>query len=833
MRAWIVKQYDNLVISRPLITLILMLIVIGFFSTFVPNFKLDASADSLLLENDQDLKYYRQTSARYASDDFLVITYKSKGDLLSESSLSDLNALQNKLEALDRVSDVITILDVPLINSPQMTMGELTQGIRTLHHPDVSKILAKQEFIESPFYRNLLMSPNGETTVLLVNFNRDQKYYDLLNSRNTLREIKLERSLSDAESIELEKATSAFSEYSALVAQNQKKDISDVRHIMNEHRANANMFLGGIPMITSDMIDYIDSDLKVFGAGVFIFLLLMLITIYRSVRWVALPLLGCSLAVVMMIGMLGFLDWRVTVISSNFVSLLLIITMSMTIHLVVRYREMHSRFPNENKESLVKQVVHFMFIPCVYTSLTTIVAFISLLVSNIRPVIDFGYMMTMGITAAFLITFILFPSVLMILKQGKSQNENDFTKTLTLSFASFTQKNTKKIILIASFIAIFSGFGIAQLQVENRFIDYFHEDTEIHQGMLEIDQQLGGTTPLDIILDADPNFIAQQESNQNLETEEDEFLDDMDELFGDEDDQPPGFWFNKPKLAEIRKVHDYLDSLPEVGKVLSLTTLVRMAEIVNEGESLDDIQVGAMREALPSDVQDVLVRPFLSEDANQTRLTLRVIDSNHSLKRKDLIQKISHFLENEMGYSQDVFHITGMLVLYNNMLQSLYASQIQTIGFVFFSILIMFLVLFRSFSLAIIAILPNMLPAVLVLGFMGWKGIPLDMMTITIAAISVGIAVDNTIHYIVRFRREFPVDRDYLATVRRCHGSIGKAMYYTSITIIVGFSILALSNFIPTIYFGLLTGLAMFTALLSSLTFLPALLIALKPLGRS
>ncbi len=810
-----------------------MLIVIGFFSTFVPNFKLDASADSLLLENDQDLKYYRQTSARYASDDFLVITYKSKGDLLSESSLSDLNALQNKLEALDRVSDVITILDVPLINSPQMTMGELTQGIRTLHHPDVSKILAKQEFIESPFYRNLLMSPNGETTVLLVNFNRDQKYYDLLNSRNTLREIKLERSLSDAESIELEKATSAFSEYSALVAQNQKKDISDVRHIMNEHRANANMFLGGIPMITSDMIDYIDSDLKVFGAGVFIFLLLMLITIYRSVRWVALPLLGCSLAVVMMIGMLGFLDWRVTVISSNFVSLLLIITMSMTIHLVVRYREMHSRFPNENKESLVKQVVHFMFIPCVYTSLTTIVAFISLLVSNIRPVIDFGYMMTMGITAAFLITFILFPSVLMILKQGKSQNENDFTKTLTLSFASFTQKNTKKIILIASFIAIFSGFGIAQLQVENRFIDYFHEDTEIHQGMLEIDQQLGGTTPLDIILDADPNFIAQQESNQNLETEEDEFLDDMDELFGDEDDQPPGFWFNKPKLAEIRKVHDYLDSLPEVGKVLSLTTLVRMAEIVNEGESLDDIQVGAMREALPSDVQDVLVRPFLSEDANQTRLTLRVIDSNHSLKRKDLIQKISHFLENEMGYSQDVFHITGMLVLYNNMLQSLYASQIQTIGFVFFSILIMFLVLFRSFSLAIIAILPNMLPAVLVLGFMGWKGIPLDMMTITIAAISVGIAVDNTIHYIVRFRREFPVDRDYLATVRRCHGSIGKAMYYTSITIIVGFSILALSNFIPTIYFGLLTGLAMFTALLSSLTFLPALLIALKPLGRS
>ena len=223
-----------------------MLIVIGFFSTFVPNFKLDASADSLLLENDQDLKYYRQTSARYASDDFLVITYKSKGDLLSESSLSDLNALQNKLEALDRVSDVITILDVPLINSPQMTMGELTQGIRTLHHPDVSKILAKQEFIESPFYRNLLMSPNGETTVLLVNFNRDQKYYDLLNSRNTLREIKLERSLSDAESIELEKATSAFSEYSALVAQNQKKEKATVQGYITQMGKDCETFCSKI-----------------------------------------------------------------------------------------------------------------------------------------------------------------------------------------------------------------------------------------------------------------------------------------------------------------------------------------------------------------------------------------------------------------------------------------------------------------------------------------------------------------------------------------------------------------------------------------------------------
>ena len=165
------------------------------------------------------------------------------------------------------------------------------------------------------------------------------------------------------------------------------------------------------------------------------------------------------------------------------------------------------------------------------------------------------------------------------------------------------------------------------------------------------------------------------------------------------------------------------------------------------------------------------------------------------------------------------------------MLQSLYESQILTIGIVFLAVMGMFIILFGSLKLAIIAIIPNALSAALVLGFMGWYAIPLDMMTITIAAISIGIAVDNTIHYIVRFKREFPKDHDYFATISRCHKSIGKAMYYTSVTIIFGFSILTLSNFIPTIYFGMLTGIAMFVALIASLTLLPSLLILFKPLG--
>ena len=209
---------------------------------------------------------------------------------------------------------------------------------------------------------------------------------------------------------------------------------------------------------------------------------------------------------------------------------------------------------------------------------------------------------------------------------------------------------------------------------------------------------------------------------------------------------------------------------------------------------------------------------------------MRLIESNPNLRRSDLIEKIRKHLVEELKFAPETIKFTGMVVLYNNMLQSLYRSQILTIGVVVFAIMVMFMILFRSFSLALLGIIPNLLAAGTVLSLMGWLGIPLDMMTITIAAITVGIAVDNTIHYIHRFQKEFKVDQNYLMTMDRCHGSIGKAMYYTSVTITLGFSILALSDFMPTIYFGLLTGAAMVIALLGALTLLPLLIVVFRPL---
>ena len=822
-----INFYDYLILKIPYLSLFSALLIISFFTLSIQDFKMDASADSLVLENDQALKYFRATSARYSTEDFVVITFKPNNGIYNKESLLLLDNISKDIKSnIPDVSNVLTILDVPLLDSPKVGFSDLSKEQRTLRSKDIDLSLVEKEFLTSPLYKNLLMSEDSTTTIIVVNFSKDEEYFNLLNKRNSLREIKLNRELTSNEKKLLNNLELSFKNYSAKNSAREKENIKKIRKVIKKYKKNASMFLGGVPMITSDMTDFIAQDIKKFGIGVFIFLVLILFVIFKSVRWVFIPLFGCIISVIFVSGLAGYIDWRITVISSNFAAILLIITMSMTIHLAVRYRELTAKNLNLEKKEIVAETIHYMFIPCVYTSLTTIVAFISLVVSGIRPVIDFGYMMTVGISSAFIITFIVFPTILMILPNENITEKNDITKNITNKFANFSIKNYGKIIASAFLILIISVFGISKIKVENRFIDYFHEDTEIHQGMLEIDKKLGGTTPFDIIIDKPINYDDDFEDNDDFE------IDELSELLGDNEEEIKGYWLSNPKFKEIVKIHDYLDSQPETGKVLSLATLYKLAIGLNDDEPLSDLQIGAIKSSLSEEVRKVLLDPYLSQDETQTRITLRIIDSDENLNRKEFIERVENFLSEEMQYPQERFNTTNMLVLYNNMLQSLFSSQIQTIGFVFISIMFMFTILFRSFYLAILAIVPNILPATLVLGFMGLKSIPLDLMTITIAAISVGIAVDNTIHYIIRFKREFSQNKNYSESIKICHGSIGKAMYYTSSIIIIGFSILSLSNFIPTIYFGLLTGLAMLAALLASLTLLPALLMIFKPLGK-
>ena len=817
------RLYDGAVIERPAVTLIAIAVIVASLAAFASQFRTDASTDSLMLENDEDLRYYRSVTAKYSSQDFLIITYTPQGYLFDRDVLTEIGKLRDDVAAVAGVSRVVSLLDVPLLTSPGLPLAELSKNPRTLETPGIDLPAARREFLESPLYRNLLLSRNGRTTAILAYLEPDRRYEALLAERERLRELKQKRQISAEQERELEEVSKAFKVHQTGHTLRLRQRIAEVRAAMDRHRPDARIFLGGVPMIVADMLRFIENDLVTFGIAVTIFLVLTLLVIFRRPRWVVIPMLCTGLTATAMIGALGMLDRPVSVISANFVALLLVITMSMTIHLVVRYRETQAREPGTDRRTLVRDTMHFMFKPCIYTSLTTIVAFTSLLVSGIRPVIDFGQIMTIGIVFAFFLVFSLFPASLMRLPRGTGKIENDFTAALTAALARFARKHRLPILGVGVVVAAGATFGITQLKVENRFIDYFREHTEIHRGMIEIDRNLGGTTPFDVILDAPPEPL---KPPRPPETDEEELLGD----YFAEVEAPQGeYWLTPHKLKEVKRLHDYFDAQPEIGKVLSLATLVRLAESLNDNRPLGDIETAFLRKFLSDDVKRILLAPYLSEDGRQLRFNMRIVDSDKTLNREALLERIQTGMERD--YEPDRFRLTGVLVLYNNMLQSLYESQILTLGAVFFSILLMFIALFRSWRVAVIAILPNLLAAALVLGVMGWFGIPLDLMTIMIAAISVGIAVDNTIHYVIRFRREFARDQDYGETVARCHGSIGKAVYYTSITITAGFSILALSNFIPTVYFGLLTGVAMLAALIASLTLLPALLMTFKPFG--
>jgi len=835
-----INFYLQLVLKKPKTCLFLVLLItlaLGWFSQYV---RLDASSDTLVVEGDEDLELARQTNDRYNTSDFVFISYTPDAPLFEESSLDKLRALKDQLELMDRVRSVDSIFSVPLLKVADVPLAELADNILTLDDPDVDLQAARDDLSSSVAYRDVLLSEDAETTALIVNFEATLELDEVADQRAVLRAIP-SADLSPEQQEELSNLEIRYRELDTIADINQHDDIAEIRSILDDYRTDVMIVMGGVPMIADDLITFVQNDLQTFGLAILAFIILTLGYLFRKIRYIGIPLTSCAVTAICSVGLLGLLDWPVTVISSNFISLLLIITISLNVHLIVRYREWEILDANMSHSERIRTTLQNMVKPCAYTSVTTIVAFGSLVSSEIPPIIDFGLMMVMGVALAFLLTFLIFPALMSLLQESKSPSGKRFVD-VTPYLATITARFGKEILVVAGLMFIFSVAGLNRLEVENSFIDYFDESTEIYQGMVSIDQNMGGTTPLDVIINLYPQDEEEiPESNiepgdqldeelpiDDFFLEEDEFF--FEEEFNQEDDE--SYWFTTDKMEFILAIHNYLDELPETGKILSLGTILQVVYELNENEPLDNLELAVLYSLIPQDYKDALITPYVSIENDQVRFSIRVLETNPDLVRNELLINIREGLEQEFMLSAEQVQLTGMFVLYNNMLLSLFDSQILTLSLVLIVIFIMFTILFRSLKLAVLGILPNILAASTVLGLMGWLDIPLDMMTIIIAAISVGIGVDNTIHYIHRFKVQFPIHQNYEKTMQYCHSSIGQAMYYTSFTIIVGFSILVFSNFIPTIYFGLLTSLAMFIALTGALTLLPQLLISFKPLGK-
>jgi hypothetical protein len=515
-------------------------------------------------------------------------------------------------------------------------------------------------------------------------------------------------------------------------------------------------------------------------------------------------------------GLLGLLGWKVTVISSNFIAMMLILTMAMNIHMSTRFLQLSKEKPNLSKKEIILKTTSKMFWPILYTVLTTICAFLSLIFSEIKPVIDFGWMMTLGLIVSFIVTFSLLPTLISFVSDP-SVNINQNKNSVFTSLLGKISINNKNLIFIISTVIFFiSIFGISRLEVENSFINYFSKNTEIYKGMKLIDEKLGGTTPLEVII--------------KFPKKENDVVDEEDEWEENEtDDDDSKYWFTKDKIDKIDKVHNYLDSLPAAGKVLSFSSIIQVATQLNDNKPLGSLEMGVLYSKIPDSIRKEIVDPYISIEDSEARINLRIKDSKEGLRRNELIKQINYDLKNKIGLKEEEYKLTGVLILFNNLLQSLFKSQILTLGFVMIGIFAMFFVLFKNIKLSLIGVVPNFIAAFFILGIIGIVKIPLDMMTITIAAITIGIAVDNSIHYIYRFKEEYSKINDYKLTLKKCHSTVGVAILNTSITIVFGFSILVLSNFIPTIYFGIFTGIAMLLAMISVLTLLPALLLIFQP----
>jgi predicted RND superfamily exporter protein len=829
------KFYDKIILEYPKTVLLLLLLVTGFLGYEALKLEVDASAETLTVENDKDLQYTRLINERYGEGNILFVTYTPKTGLLGDRTLRNLASLKKELEAVPVVASVITILNVPLLQSPPKPVSELMKDVPSLESHQIDKELAKREFLNSPIYRKMLVSEDFKSMALQINLHEDKVYKNFLKKRANLKQKKRDGTLTAAEQIELNKILLDFKIYRDSARIEDHNNIQTIRKILDKYRGEAEIFLGGVSMIADDMVTFLKNDLKYFGTGVLLFLIIMLKIIFKQKRWIILPILCCVISVVATSGFLGLFGWEVTIISSNFISIQLIITMAITIHLIVRYRELAAEYPKSTQRQLILDSVTSMAKPCLYATLTTIAGFGSLMLGDILPVINFGWMMSVGISLSLILSFLIFPLTLIFLPRVETQGGDNKSFALTTILANFTEKKGHIITMFSLAVVAFAVVGSMQLIVENSFIDYFKETTEIHQGMKVLDQKLGGTTPLDVILDFKEEkevevAVSENKDTTSAEEEDDDEFADLEEEF-EATKGEAHYWFTPEKMEEIEKVHDYLDGIPEIGKVMSLGTMLKVGRTLNEGKPLDGLMLALIYKELPDRFKKIILTPYVSIENDQVRFSVRIIDSDPNLRRNELLKKIKHDLTSKLGIEQERIHLSSFMVLYNNMLQSLFDSQILTIGAVIVALMFMFLILFRSLSISLIAIMPNIISVGVVLGFMGWVGIPLDMMTITIASISVGIAVDDTIHYIHRFIKEFAVDHNYIATMHRCHESIGYAMYYTSITIIIGFSILVTSNFIPSIYFGLLTGLAMFIALIAALSLLPHLIIFFKPLG--
>ena len=581
------KNIFNFIVSKPWVVMVCIIVIFLAASSGLQNFKLDASSDALVIEGDEAFKVYRETGETFGNSDFLIITYTPNSDVFSDESLATIKSLKVSLQKFETVESVLSILDAPIFFQPKVPLADLMDNLKTIETEGIDLVAAKEEILNNPVYQELIISPTGNTTAMQVTLKENPLYRELINKRYELNGLP---SLNSQEKTELKKINQKISNINDQESQQRTILINQIRNLLSEHSASGVLFLGGASMIASDMMSFIKSDLAVFGVGVALVFCIMLFLFFRNIWFVLLPLANAFITTAFTASILGLMDWKISVISSNFIALLLILTISLTVHVLVRFIEVSKA--ESSISDAMNVTLNQMVIPCFFAALTTAIAFLSLIMGDIKPVIEFGKMMSVGMFFAFIFTFTFLPAGMKILIKSSVGDSSGWINKIPLKLANFSLARGSQIavfFLMTSFVML---YGISRLEVENRFIDYFSPETEIYQGMLLLDQELGGTATLEILID---------QPAQEIIEEVDVFEDDLfeDDLFEDDSSDASGYWWNASSLAKLEDIHDYLDEIPEMGKVLSAASGIKLARMINNDKNLNDLELALLRSVLP------------------------------------------------------------------------------------------------------------------------------------------------------------------------------------------------------------------------------------------
>ncbi|MBB3047800.1 hypothetical protein FHR99_002066 [Litorivivens lipolytica] len=758
------------------------------------HFEINASAETLISDNNRDYLESRKINQRFAPEEFLLVVYEPRNHaLFSEKSFADIRELTEKLSALERVETVRSILNVPLLSELDALAGEVNPEDYTQNRLQLPAERLSDIFRNHPIYEGLIVDREQTASAIQLLYRQNPKLEALESRITTLKLKALDETLSYEETLELEKLVRQAEPLRSELREQRHREVEHILEIIEPYRSEAELYLGGVQVLGYELISIIKRDLALFGSAIAVVICLVLALLFRSVRWVLIPVVCCASSVALTLGLFGLLGLKATVISSSFVALQLILTLAIVIHLIVQYRESLRKLPDASQYEVVLDSVRRKIAPCLFAAATTSIGFGSLLLSGIQPVISFGWMMVVAMAVSTLCSLLLVPAINLILPRRQAPERNSFFREFIGGCHHLATQKKAAVYPGSALLALAVGAGVMQLSVENSFINYFADDTRIHRELSYVDQKFGGSTPLDII------YRIPRDEQAEIPT------------------------LSAETVQRLQRIQHQLEQHEAVGTTLSVVNFTELAKQINQGKPLTEYELTAVYWSLDKSVRRDLLGAFFAPDAQELRISTRIKDSTKNLNRKQLLTDIREDLKQQNIPEKDV-KLTNLFVLYQGLLEQLFSSQILTLGAVFAVLGVAFALIFRSLKLALIALVPNSFTALFVLGSMGWLNVPLDFMTITIAAIAVGIAVDDTIHYIHRFLEERERGGDATEICDRTHHAVGYALLYTSLIVIFGFALLAFSDFTPSIMFGAFTGLAMGIAMLTDLTLLPALL---------